>query len=145
MFIQPRPNVNDQLLLQQPRWRHEMETFSALPVNSPHKGHCLGALFLFDLRMNKRLCKQSRRWWFEAQSRPLLRHCNDNAFVTKPISLTYYIVSHLALMGSRFAVPDIFTWHQEHLLCDFNNTIYFRNSTIIDMNSPHLANVCGWC
>ena len=30
----------------------------------------------FDLRLNKRLSKQSWGWWFETLSRPLLRHCN---------------------------------------------------------------------
>ena len=30
----------------------------------------------FDLRMNKRLSKQSWGWWFETPSRPLWRHCN---------------------------------------------------------------------
>ena len=30
----------------------------------------------FDLRLNKRLSKQSRRWWFETPSRSLWRHCN---------------------------------------------------------------------
>ena len=28
----------------------------------------------FDLRLNKRLSKQSRDWWFETLSRPLWRH-----------------------------------------------------------------------
>ena len=32
---------------------------------------------LFDLRPDKRLGKQSRRWWFETPSRSLWRHCND--------------------------------------------------------------------
>ena len=31
----------------------------------------------FDLRLNKRLSKQSRRRWFETPSRPLWRHCNE--------------------------------------------------------------------
>ena len=31
----------------------------------------------FDLRLNKRLSKQSRRRWFETQSRSLWRHCNE--------------------------------------------------------------------
>ena len=31
---------------------------------------------IFDLRLNKRLTKQSRRWWFETQSCSLWRHCN---------------------------------------------------------------------
>ena len=30
----------------------------------------------FDLRLNKRLSRQSRRWWFETPSRSLWRHCN---------------------------------------------------------------------
>ena len=31
----------------------------------------------FDLRLNKRLSKQSWGWWFETLSRPLWRHCDD--------------------------------------------------------------------
>ena len=53
------------------------------PVNSPHKGQWRGALmffwcFSFDLRLNKRLSKQSCGWWFEIPSRSLWRHCNGN-------------------------------------------------------------------
>ena len=33
--------------------------------------------FLFDLRLSKRLSKRSWGWWFETQSRPLWRHCNE--------------------------------------------------------------------
>ena len=32
---------------------------------------------LFDLRLNKRLSKQSWGWCFETLSRPLWRHCNE--------------------------------------------------------------------
>ena len=31
--------------------------------------------FLFNLRLNKRLSKQSKGWWFETPSRWLWRHC----------------------------------------------------------------------
>ena len=31
----------------------------------------------FDLRLNKRLSKQSWGWWFETPSRPITRHRND--------------------------------------------------------------------
>ena len=52
--------------------RHQMETFSALLAlctgNSP-------LIFLFDLRLNKHMSKQSWGWWFETPSRPLWRHC----------------------------------------------------------------------
>ena len=33
----------------------------------------------FDLRMNKRLSKQSRRRWFETPPLPIWRHCNENS------------------------------------------------------------------
>ena len=68
-------------------WRRQMETFSAflaicaihrLSVNSPRKGQWRGALlFFFDLRLNKRLSKQSWGWWFETPWNQLWRHCND--------------------------------------------------------------------
>ena len=31
----------------------------------------------FDLRLNKRLSKQSRRWWYVTPSRSVWRHCHD--------------------------------------------------------------------
>ena len=34
----------------------------------------------FDLRLNKQLSKQSWGWWFEALSRPLWRHRNDEVY-----------------------------------------------------------------
>ena len=33
----------------------------------------------FDLRLNKRLSKQSWGWWFETLSRPLWRHCSGKS------------------------------------------------------------------
>ena len=70
-------------------WRHQMETFSALLAicagNSPVPGEFPAQRpttqsfdVLFDLRLNKRLSKQSWGWWFEALSRPLWRHRNDS-------------------------------------------------------------------
>ena len=68
-------------------WRHQMETFSALLVlcagNSPVAGEFpprrpMTRSFdvFFGLRLNKRLCKQSRRRWFETPSHSLWRHNN---------------------------------------------------------------------
>ena len=64
-----------------------METFSALlaicAVNSPVPGEFPAQRpvtwsfdVFFDLRLNKRLSKQSWGWWFEMLSCPLWRHCN---------------------------------------------------------------------
>ena len=68
-------------------WHHQMETFSALLVlyagNSPVTGEFPAQRpvtqsfdVFFDLRLDKRLSKQSGRWWFETTSCPLWRHCN---------------------------------------------------------------------
>ena len=70
-----------------PWWRHQMETFSALlalcagnspvtdefPTQRPVKR---SFYVFFDLRLNKRLSKQSWGWWFETPSRSPWRHCN---------------------------------------------------------------------
>ena len=68
-------------------WRHQMETFSALLAicagNSPVPGEFPAQRpvtrsfdVFFDLRLNKRLSKQSLGWWFETPSSSLWRHCN---------------------------------------------------------------------
>ena len=69
------------------RWRHQMETFSALLALC--EGNSVTGEFssqrpvtrcfdvFFDLRLKKRLTKQSIRRWFETPSHPLWRHCND--------------------------------------------------------------------
>ena len=70
-------------------WRHQMETFSVLLAicagNSPGSDEfpAQGLVtrsfdIFFDLRLNKRLSKQSWGWWFETPSCPLLRHCNGS-------------------------------------------------------------------
>ena len=66
-----------------------METFSALlalcagnsPVTDefPSQWPVMRSFdVFFDLRLNKRLSKQSWGWWFETQSGSLWRHCNGN-------------------------------------------------------------------
>ena len=68
---------------------HQMDTFSALltlcegnplvisgfPSQRPVKR---SFDVFYDVRLNKRLSKQSRRWWYETPSRSLWRHCNDS-------------------------------------------------------------------
>ena len=69
------------------RWRHQMETFSALLAicagNSPVPGEfptqrpvTRSFDVYFDLRPNKWLSKQSWGWWFETLSCSLWRHRN---------------------------------------------------------------------
>ena len=66
-------------------WRHQMETFSALLAICVGNSSVTGEFpeqrtatwsfdVFFDLRLNKRLSKQSWGRWFETPSRPLWRH-----------------------------------------------------------------------
>ena len=71
-----------------------METFSALldfcAGNSPVTGEFPAQRpvtqsfdVFFDLRLNKRLSKQSWSWLFETPSRSLWRHCNAAVYVSE--------------------------------------------------------------
>ena len=68
-------------------WRHPMETFSALLALCAGNSTVTGEFpsqrpvsrsfdVFFDLRLNKRLSKQSWGWCFETPSRSVSRHCN---------------------------------------------------------------------
>ena len=61
-------------------WRHQMETFSALLATGefPSQRPVMRNFDVsFDLPLNKRLSKQSRRRWLERRSRSLWCHCNE--------------------------------------------------------------------
>ena len=78
-----KPHINHAF----PWWRNQMETFSTLLTicggNSsitnefPAQRPVMRSFdVFFDLRLNKRLSKQSWGWWLETLSPPLWRHCN---------------------------------------------------------------------
>ena len=113
-------------------WRHQMETFSALLAicagNSPFIGEFPAQRsvtrsfdVLFDLRLNKRLSKQSWGWWFETLPRPLWRHSNDLA-----------------------SSPNTFLWHV--IFADASNLVILwcsscwklNNDPILMIRRPHL-------
>ena len=71
-------------------WRQQMETFPALLTictgNPPVTGEFPAQRpvmrsfdVFFDLRLNKRLSKQSYGWWFETPWRPSWRHINGSS------------------------------------------------------------------
>ena len=90
-------------------WRHQMETCSALLAicagNSPVPGEFPAQRpvtrsfdVFFDLRLNKRLSKQSWGWWFETLSRPIWRHRNWlYNFTPRTLPWTCYYWSVLGL------------------------------------------------
>ena len=85
-----------------PWWRHQMETFSVLLAicagNSPvtdefptQRPVTRSFDVIFDLRLNKRLSKQSWGWWFETLSRSFWRHCKAQSmlFVLDPTNMNW--------------------------------------------------------
>ena len=77
-------------------WRHQMENFSALLAlctgNSPVTGEFPAQRSVkrnfeisFDLRLSKRLSKQSWGWWPETPSRSLWRHCSVGEMHRSPV------------------------------------------------------------
>ena len=77
------------LIVLLPWWRHQMETFSvslaifagisSVPCEFPTQRPVTRSFDVyFDLRLNKRLCKQWWGWWFETLLCPLWRHSNDD-------------------------------------------------------------------
>ena len=75
------------------------------PVNSPPKGQWRGALiFFFDLRLNKRLSKQSWGWWFKTLSCPLWRHCNGHFWIYARNNVCSWISTKYEIYGVRVGV-----------------------------------------
>ena len=111
-------------------WRNQMETFSALPAFCEgisggfpsQKPMTRNFDVFFDLRLNKRLSKQSRRWWFETPSRSLLSHCNvdpnGDLSPTEHMFLVWFrtILCHrtwsalVQVMPSCLMAPIAITW-----------------------------------
>ena len=114
-------------------WRHQMETFSALldiyagnsavPGDFPTQRPVARSFdAFFDLRLNKRLSKQSWGWWIETLLRPLWRHC-DGASRSHWVVGTYLIAFHKHLVSSIKYEETVFLWtastlhrHCTHLL-----------------------------
>ena len=100
--------------------RHQMETFSALLAicagNSPVPGEFPAQRpvtrsfdVFFDLRLNKRLSKQSWGWWFETLSRSLWRHRNEKHILHrngKVVTMTSLIVFNVS-GDERDTHPDV--------------------------------------
>ena len=106
-------------------WRHHMETFSALLALFAGNSLVFGEFpsqrpvtrgfdVFFDLRLNKRLSKQPRRWWFETPSCSLWRHCNGGLIKEWIICCFLFLVgiSHSSYggMSSNAAVVQLKNW-----------------------------------
>ena len=95
------------------RWRHQIETFSALLAlcvgNSPVTGEFPTQMpvtrsfdVFFHLCLNKRLSKQSWGWWFETPSRPLWRHRKVRRQAQKNQYLSHIILHFMDFPMTQF-------------------------------------------
>ena len=82
-------NIRFHVICVQETWLSETSGYSLMAIHgyncihlsqraecSNHGGLITHVDNRYDLRLNKRLSKQSWGWWFETLSRPLWRHCN---------------------------------------------------------------------
>ena len=146
-----------------------METFSALLAicagNSPVSGEFPAQRpvtrsfdVFFDLRLNKRLSKQSWGWWFETLSRPLWRHrnvfddspyvllpehyCTHNFYVSAPENVISWIPSQVTWERSQPIREDVTCetlsltgWDRSHVN-RFKRWIDFHENMVERCTSP---------
>ena len=104
-------------------WRHRMETFSALlalcegnpPVTAgfpSQKPVPRSFDVFFDLCLNKRLSKQSRRRWFETPSRSLWRNCNVLQTYNKTQQITYNVHDYRGVVYPELTLCAFLTRHE---------------------------------
>ena len=147
-------------------WCHQMEPFSASVAlcvgNSPVTGEFPSQRpvkrsfdVLFDLRLNKRVSKQSRRWWFETPSSALWRHCNENTIWScfKTLSsrqncrlwlcdLKHWGLGKMAIL-LQTTFSSAFSWMKMH---EFWLKFHWRLSLLNDPinNIPALVPIMAW-
>ena len=143
-----------------------METFSALLTvcvgNSPVTGEFPSQRpvtrsfdVYFDLRLNKRLSKQSWGWWFETPLPSLWRHCNAEHFTnvntSQPMVVkTCWVFKKCRSLESfdnnknksvahlRGLITTTTTFFKYTLIPDYRQWVYKVNTR------PHMCNALIW-
>ena len=134
-------------------WRHQMETFSVLldfcvrnsPVTSefPSQRPVMQSFnVFFDLRLNKRLSKQSWGWWFEMPLRSLWCHCNDQPWYLLNVHDEQVLVFYQ--YGFQIAVPFecpeiIENTYKKLSTVRIKCSFYSRTNELEDNKERHLA------
>ena len=109
----------------------------------------------FDLRLNKRLSKQSRFWWYETQSCLLWRHCNEWLFVWAGTNRVVIMIKTAfpclgrTETGLKIATSWYFLKKSQHKTTHLNGVLVKRNKSSADQNvmlivSFHSAPVIFW-
>ena len=128
-------------------WRHQMETFSSLLVLCEGNSSVTGGFpsqrqvtrsldVYFDLRLNKRLRKQSRHRWFETPSRSLWRHCNDPSLPELASGELFRSDLNVLSGVSRYLGRDLF----QSFICALFNFLICAQELISSFSSSE----CPW-
>ena len=118
-----------------PWWRHQIETFCASLVLCEGNPPVTGVFpswkpvmrsydVFFDLRLNKRLSKQSLCRWFETQSRSLWHHCNAFSFL---VLLCWFALKSLNRKTTPLEQMRIKINPVSHLVSDTHKPHNFRS------------------
>ena len=111
-------------------WRHQMETFSVLlaicagnspvTIEFPAQRPVMQSFdVFFDLRLNKRLSKQSWGWRFEMLSYPLWLHCNGFFTLHSDIMelpstaiqiLIFILLYHMSIIMKKMSEAECFVY-----------------------------------
>ena len=131
--------------------RHQMEIFSALLALCAGNSSVTGEFpsqrpvtrsfdVFFDLRLNKRLSKQPRGWWFETLSCQLWRHssvsywrprCKTLPFLAVRESVKiYYLTLFLCGLVASYMVTD-----REHCLSNGLSPVHWLRVMLIFANN----------
>ena len=129
------------------KWKHFSRCWPFCAGNSPVPGEFPAQRpvtrsfdVFFDLRLNKRLSKQSWGWWFETQSCPLLRHCNGCVWYPSdwliPVCKAFIVIPARTINSQnklRFNLITILLKYSKDTsqtiarrMCQWTNTEYYR-------------------
>ena len=90
-------------------------------VSGPLWGESTGrpwrGAFIFYLRLNKQLSKQSRRRWFETPSRSFWHHCNDSRwlYITHVYVCYYVLCIFLIKITPKYNETVLIVMRKEHM------------------------------
>ena len=98
----------------------------------------------FDLRLNKRLSKQSWGWWFETPPWSLWRHCNvQSSFWYNVISEGYwghlsFLISGLVIWSRSMTPSNVMIFRVLRDLCSRNRCLFHNRNLPCEMTFYYL-------
>ena len=103
----------------------------------------------FDLRLNKRLSKQSWDWWFETLTRPLWRHCNENKKVADPVRWVVDYFESSKIYGSPLCPSRHVTYQLCRIILSYSVYkkycgLFFKMYTLSGEHMTYITIVTSW-